>query len=72
MHHTAKISPTHSLLDQAASMASHRFPAWIDASDFGVPHTSAMPRVRDSLVLRLVAGRSRERNKPFFHATGSP
>jgi hypothetical protein len=38
------------------SMARRTFPAWIDASERGVAFhaTAVMPRVRDSLVLRVV------------------
>ncbi len=72
MNQPAKISSTRALLNKAATMAvSHAFPAWIDANDFAVAHSSAIPRVRDGLVLRLVAGRRQERAKPLIHATGS-
>lgn len=73
MNHTSKLSASRSLLKKAAALAvSHTFPAWIDSTEFGVVHASATPRVRDSLVLRLVAGRRQERSSPLFHATGSP
>jgi hypothetical protein len=41
----------------AAASARRAFPAWIDASDRGVAFSAVgvTPRVRDGLVLRLVA-----------------
>lgn len=73
MNQSTKISSTRALLRQAASMAvSRTFPAWIDANDFSVAHSCAVPRVRDGLVLRLVAGRRRERTRTLIHATGTP
>jgi hypothetical protein len=48
------------------------YPAWIDSQDFGVAHACAVPRIRDILVLRLVAGRRQERTRPFVHAIGTP
>jgi hypothetical protein len=48
------------------------YPAWIDSQDFGVAHACAVPRIRDSLVLRLVAGRRQERARPLIHAIGTP
>ena len=72
MRHIAKLSATGALLKKAASIASsHSFPAWIDATEYGVPPSSVMPRVRDSLVLRLVAGRRRTRERALIHATGA-
>ncbi len=72
MNHPTKVSSTRALLNKAASLAvSHAFPAWIDANDFAVAHSSAIPRVRDGLILRLVAGRRQERSKPLIHATGA-
>jgi hypothetical protein len=50
---------------------SHTFPAWVDATEYGVPPSTVMPRVRDGLVLRLVAGRRRERERTLIHATGA-
>jgi len=40
-----------------AAQARRAFPAWIDAAERSVPFnaTGVMPRVRDGLVLRLVA-----------------
>jgi hypothetical protein len=73
MHHSAKASSTRALFKKAATLAvSHTFPAWIDATEFGVIHASAVPRIRDSLVLRLVAGRRQERGGSLIHAPGSP
>jgi hypothetical protein len=48
------------------------YPAWIDSQDFGVAHACAIPRIRDSLVLRLVAGRRQSRAHPLEHAIGTP
>jgi hypothetical protein len=72
MNHSTKLSATHSLLQKAASIAvSHTFPAWIDAGDcIGIP-SAVMPRVRDGLVLRLVAGRRQERDRSLVHATST-
>ena len=73
MNHSAKASSTRALFKKAATLAvSHTFPAWIDSTEFGVVHASAVPRIRDSLVLRLVAGRRQERTGSLIHATGSP
>jgi len=73
MNHSSKLSVSRSLLKKAATLAvSHTFPAWIDASEYGVVHSSAIPRVRDCLVLRLVAGRRSARPGSFLHATGAP
>ena len=72
MRHLTKISATSVLLKKAASLASTpTFPAWIDATEYGVPPSSVMPRVRDSLVLRLVAGRRQSRDRTLLHATGA-
>ena len=51
--------------------ASRTFPAWIDAAEYGVGPSVVMPRVRDNLVLRLVAGRRQERDRTLIHATGA-
>ncbi|HEY1794144.1 MAG TPA: hypothetical protein VGG34_14605 [Opitutaceae bacterium] len=48
------------------------FPAWIDSQEFGVAHACAIPRIRDSLVLRLVAGRRRANAVHLIHAPGAP
>jgi hypothetical protein len=57
----SKISPSRHALRKFtdAVLAGHSYPAWID-SGTGVPFSSiavVSPRVRDSLVLRLVAKR---------------
>jgi hypothetical protein len=53
--------------------SSRTYPAWIDSQDFGVSHACAVPRIRDSLVLRLVAGRRQhDRVMPLIHAPGAP
>ena len=73
MNRSSKVSSPQALLKNAAKLAVTRaFPAWIDSNDFSVAHTSVIPRVRDGLVLRLVAGRRQERVRPFIHATGTP
>jgi hypothetical protein len=74
MHHTGKTNSAHDLMKDSAPHAKPRstYPAWIDSQDFGVPHACAVPRIRDSLVLRLVAGRRQERAAPLIHATGTP
>jgi uncharacterized membrane protein YidH (DUF202 family) len=73
MRNIGRISATKTLLQKAASIAASRtFPAWIDASEYGVASSIVMPRVRDNLGLRLVAGRRRERDRNLIHATGAP
>ncbi len=73
MQNIARISATRTLLHRAASIAGTRtFPAWIDASEYGVVSSIVVPRVRDNQVLRLVAGRRQERDKGLIHATGAP
>jgi hypothetical protein len=74
MHHTGKITSAHDLMKDSTPAPSPRstYPAWIDSQDFGVAHACAVPRIRDSLVLRLVAGRRQERARPFIHAVGTP
>jgi len=72
MRHISRISATGALLKEAATLAaSHTFPAWIDATESGVVPATVIPRVRDSLVLRLVAGRRQARERTFAHATGA-
>jgi hypothetical protein len=72
MRNIARISATGALLEKAATLAvSHTFPAWIDATERGVVPSTVVPRVRDSLVLRLVAGRRQARERTFAHATGA-
>lgn len=51
---------------------SRTFPAWIDATERGVAPSFVIPRVRDNLVLRLVAGRRQVREHPLIHANGAP
>ena len=63
MRNIGRISATKTLLQKAA---------WIDASEYGVASSIVMPRVRDNLGLRLVAGRRRERDRNLIHATGAP
>ena len=72
MRHTLKLSATRSLLHKATSIAlPHSFPTWIDSSEHGVMPVTVIPRVRDNLVLRLVAGR-RLRQRTLIHANGTP
>ncbi len=74
MHHTGKTSSAHELMKDSAPNLAPRstYPAWIDSQDFGMAHACAVPRIRDSLVLRLVAGRRQERARPLIHAIGTP
>ncbi len=72
MQNTGKMSATRELLNKAASIAASRtFPAWIDASEYGGVQACAVPRIRDSLVLRLVAGRRQDRGRTLIDATGA-
>ncbi len=73
MHHPGKIDSAHNQMKVSTSHPTSRttYPAWIDSQDFGVAHACAIPRIRDSLVLRLVAGRRQERARPFVHAIGT-
>jgi hypothetical protein len=72
MRHIARIKATGKLLKRAASIAASRtFPAWIDATEYGVAPSTVVPRVRDSLVLRLVAGRRQDRERALIHAPGT-
>lgn len=61
MHHAAPVSPSRLPLRKVAAALLNRrqFPAWIDAADGGVPCLLAIvvPRVRDSLTLRIVPRR---------------
>jgi hypothetical protein len=73
MRNIARISATGTLLGKAASISvSRAFPGWVDAAGYGAAPSVVMPRVRDNLVLRLVAGRRQERDKNPIHATGAP
>jgi hypothetical protein len=73
MRHIAKVTATGALLKRAATFAaSHPFPAWIDSAECGVPPSTVIPRIRDSLVLRLVAGRRQARERTLYHAAGAP
>jgi hypothetical protein len=70
MHYDTRIEAARALLRRAANLASPRgFPAWIDSSENGLPAPVVMPRVRDALVLRLVAGRKVGRDGRFCNAT---
>jgi hypothetical protein len=72
MQNISRISATRRLLHRAASIAvSRTFPAWIDATEYGVVSSVVTPRVRDNLGLRLVAGRRQERDKNLIHATSA-
>jgi hypothetical protein len=73
MNHTGKMSAAHDPMRNSAPHSSPRtYPAWIDSQDFGVAHACAVPRIRDGLVLRLVAGRRQDRSAPLIHAIGTP
>jgi hypothetical protein len=74
MHTTGKIASAHDLMRNSTQHLASRttYPAWIDSQDFGMAHACAVPRIRDSLVLRLVAGRRQERTRPLIHAIGTP
>ena len=73
MRNIERDSATHALFGKGASMAAPRgLNAWIDAAEYGVSPPVVVPRVRDNLVLRLVAGRRQERDRNPIHATGSP
>jgi hypothetical protein len=74
MHHIGKTSSAHELMKDSTPNPTSRstYPAWIDSQDFGMAHACAVPRIRDSLVLRLVAGRRQERARPLIHAVGTP
>lgn len=71
MRHYSKISATKALISRASRVVGESFPAWIDASESGVVAACVMPRVRDGLVLRLVAGRRQSRGRTLLHAPGS-
>lgn len=72
MRHIERMSATGGLLQKAASLAvSHTFPAWIEDGEHGLAASSVIPRVRDNLVLRLVAGRRQEREHTLIHANGA-
>ena len=58
------------MITRKAASAESTFPAWIDAAEYGVVSSSVMPRIRDNLGLRLVAGRRQERDQGFLHAHG--
>ena len=58
----------------SASAASRRgFPAWIDAGEAGVAFSArtVVPRVRDGLVLRVVAKKKNERARSLPDAHGA-
>ncbi|MCW5548695.1 MAG: hypothetical protein KIT44_06995 [Opitutaceae bacterium] len=61
MHCAAPLSPSRLPLRKVAAslLARRQFPAWIDATDGGLscPLAPVFPRVRDSLVLRVVPRR---------------
>jgi hypothetical protein len=71
MKHSLRITSTRTVARKAPELATSNFPAWIDAAEYGVVASSVMPRVRDNLGLRLVAGRRQERDKNLSHATGA-
>ena len=64
-----RIDAARALLRRAAGFATPRgFPAWIDSAENGLATPVVMPRVRDALVLRLVAGRRTERDGRLYDA----
>ncbi|HEY1764833.1 MAG TPA: hypothetical protein VGF85_07900 [Opitutaceae bacterium] len=69
MKNSPQITSTRMITRKAAS-AESTFPAWIDAAEYGVVPSSVMPRIRDNLGLRLVAGRRQEREQGLLHAHG--
>jgi hypothetical protein len=72
MNHTARISSARSLLRKAAARPLAAYPAWIDASEYGVAPSTVIPRVRDNLGLRLVAGRRQQRDQNLIDASRMP
>lgn len=56
-----------------SAVARRSFPAWIDASERGVAFsaTTVMPRVRDSLVLRVVHRPKHSAPRRDAHAFGA-
>jgi hypothetical protein len=73
MSNSARISSARSILRKAASSPiASAYPAWIDASEYGVIPSTVIPRVRDNLGLRLVAGRRQQRDKALLDANGMP
>jgi hypothetical protein len=73
MRQIGEFGSVHNLMKHSNSHPASRtaYPAWIDSQDYGVNPPSAVPRIRDSLILRLVAGR-RQRARPQINAIGSP
>jgi len=68
MHRTIRIAAARTLvLKTAAHYAPSRFVAWIDRGELGT-RSVVMPRVRNALVLRLVAGRRATVGRPLYHA----
>lgn len=69
MKQSARLTSTCMIARKSAGTES-TFPAWIDAAEYGVVSSSVMPRIRDNLGLRLVAGRRQERDQGLLHAHG--
>jgi len=68
---TPKVPAVRRKAGGSAAIGPHRTPScWVD-SEQGVAFTAAMPRVRDGLVLRPVAERSRGPGKDFSDARGA-
>lgn len=65
MSRVVKITPARGLLRKPAAAGLRNFPAWVDSETRAVPLAAVVEsRVRDSLVLRIVA-----KGKPV-HAKG--
>jgi|GEM_PF-1284993 len=72
MRNNERASATQALFGKSAPMAASRgLAAWIGATDYGTSSAVVTPRIRDNLVLRLVAGRRQERDRGLIHATGA-
>lgn len=72
MHHAANVSPSRLPLRTvaAALLANRQFPAWIDAAESGAicPMAIVLPRVHDTLVLRLGVRRRHRNSSDDFRA----
>jgi len=72
MRRPLRFATARTLLLNTGGLTSPRpFPAWIHAADGGrIGPVGVIPRVRDGLVLRLVAGRRVGAAGQFYHASG--
>jgi len=72
MRNIERASASQALFVKGASAAAARgLPVWSPATTYGAGPSIVMPRVRDNLVLRLVAGRAQERDRGPIHAIGA-